>query len=69
MVIVFVVKYTLLVSNTANDRPQIKQSKNRESHYDIAEQKNGVNRLNTVQKATYLKKKSKLGINEMYSNC
>ena len=26
-------------------------------------------RLNSVQKATVLKKKSKVGINEMYSNC
>ena len=29
----------------------------------------GVNRLNSVQKATNLKKKSKVGINEMFSNC
>ena len=30
----------------------------------------GVNRLNSVQKATNLqKKKSKVGINEMISNC
>ena len=29
----------------------------------------GVNRLNSVQKATNLKKKSKVGINEMSSNC
>ena len=28
-----------------------------------------VNRLNSVQKATNLKKKSKVGINEMFSNC
>ena len=28
----------------------------------------GVNRLNSVQKATNLKKKSKVGINEMFSN-
>ena len=29
----------------------------------------GVNRSNSVQKATSLKKKSKVGINEMFSNC
>ena len=29
----------------------------------------GVNRLNSVQKATNLKKKSEVGINEMFSNC
>ena len=29
----------------------------------------GVNRLNSVQKATILKKKSKVGINEILSNC
>ena len=30
---------------------------------------NGVNRLNSVQEATSLKKKSTVGTNEMYSNC
>ena len=30
---------------------------------------NGVNRLNSVQKATNLKKKTKVGINEKYSCC
>ena len=30
---------------------------------------NGVNGLNSVQKGTNLKKKSKVGINEIYSNC
>ena len=29
----------------------------------------GVNRLNSVQKATNLKEKSKVGLNEMFSNC
>ena len=29
----------------------------------------GANRFNSVQKATNLKKKSKVGINEMFSNC
>ena len=29
----------------------------------------GVNKLNSVQKATNLKKKSKVAINEMFSNC
>ena len=37
--------------------------KYREIHYNIGEQKKGVNRLNPVQKATYLKK-SKVGKNE-----
>ena len=32
-------------------------------------QQMGVNRLNSVQKATNLKKKSNVGINEMFSNC
>ena len=39
------------------------------SHYYIGKQKRGANRLNSVQKATNLKKKSKVGIHEMYSNC
>ena len=29
----------------------------------------GINRLNSLQKATNLKTKSKVGINEMFSNC
>ena len=38
--------------------------KYREIHYNIGQQKNGVNRLNPVQKATYFFKKSKVGKNE-----
>ena len=41
-----------------------------EIHYHKESKTNGVNRLNSVQiKATNLKKKSKVGINEMFSNC
>ena len=43
--------------------------KYREIHCHIGEQKNGVNRVNSVQKATNLKKKSKVGLNEMYCHC
>ena len=40
-----------------------------EIHYHKKNKTNGVNRLNSVQKATYFLKKSKVGINEMFSNC
>ena len=40
------------------------QNKYREIHYNIGNIKMGVNRLNPVQKATYLTKKSKVGKNE-----
>ena len=40
-----------------------------EIHYDKENKRNEVNTLNSVQKATNLKKKSKVGINEMFSDC
>ena len=49
---------------------QVKTSLNiGEIHYRKENKTNGVNRLNSVQKATNLKKKSNVGINEMFSNC
>ena len=41
----------------------------REIHYNIGEQKMGVNRLNPVQKATYFEKNQKWEKWIMYSNC
>ena len=59
-------------SGTTNIHKQsspLSYRKNRGIHYNTGYQKIGVDRLNPVQKATYLKKKSKVGINEMYNNC
>ena len=54
-------------SGTTNIHQQsspLSYHKYREIHYNIGQQKMGVNRLNPVQKTTYLKKKSKVGKNE-----
>ena len=54
-------------SGTTNIHQQsspLSYHKYKEIHYNIGQQKMGVNRLNPVQKATYFLKKSKVGKND-----
>ena len=56
--------------NNHQQRSLLRHRKYREIHDHIREQNRGANRLNSVQKASnqFLKKKSNVEVNEMYSN-